>query len=359
MRASTLTTAPEIKIEDVIQDSPCGQCPHRCRMAGKEVFEIDTQEVLKFKSLFSHKLLCDGPTFSLGTVCVYRCAFCYVISMIEMQPEIQAILREIQKNGRDLKDVVIRRHNALDIIFRLLTIDKPKGVNLRAKQVVFTSPLVDPAANMTLARETAEACEMIFELTNWDVRVLSKSHLLPQVVGMVSEKFRHRLILGVSTGTLKDGLAKSFEIGTPPVSKRLESLHRMQDAGHRTYGMLCPILPQDNYDKYAEEALAAIRVDRCEHVWAEAINLRGDSLDATYKALVAGGFEDDAKRLKSVSGPELVDAWEKYARATFEALAKRVPAGKLRFLQYVDATNINWWSEQRSRGAVMLGSLME
>jgi len=326
-------------------------------MAGKQVFEIDTQEVIIFESAFAHKLLSDGPTFSLGTTCVYKCAFCYVIPMILKQTAVQGVLKEIRPDGRTLEDVVIRRHGALDRLYQMLTIEKPKWVNLRKKQVVFTSPLVDAAANMELARETAAACEMIFELTNWDVRVLSKSSLLPKVVEMVPEKFRQRLIMGVSTGTLDDGLAQSFEIGTALVSKRLTSLYKMQDEGHRTFGMLCPILPQADYDAYAEQALKAIRVDRCEHVWAEVLNVRGDSFDATCKALMACGFKEEADRLNKVFGLKAGDAWEKYSRAIFEALAKRVPAGKLRFMQYVNPKNLQWWAKQRSRGAVLLGTL--
>ena len=336
----------------------CANCAFRCKMAGKEVFQIITHEVIKFESPFAHKLLSDGPTFSLGTTCVYKCCFCYVIPMIRKQAAVQEVLQKIRGDGRTLEDVVIRRRGALDRLYQMLTIEKPKKINLRKKQVVFTSPLVDPAANMELARETAAACELIFELTNWDVRVLSKSNLLPKVVELVPEKFRQRLIMGVSTGTLDDGLARAFEIGTPLVSKRLASLHRMQEAGYRTYGMLCPILPQADYDAYAEQTLKAVRVDRCEHVWAEVLNVRGDSFTATHKALLDSGYKEEAERLNKVFGPDAGDAWEEYARATFEALTKRVPAGKLRFMQYVDEKSIQWWAKQRARGAVMLGELV-
>ena len=94
-------------------------------------------------------------------------------------------------------------------------------------------------------------------------------------------------------------------------------------------------------------------------MWAEVINLRGDSFKATHKALLDGGFGDATERLKMVFGPKAKDAWEQYARAAFEALAERVPAGKLRFLQYVNPKTVHWWADQRSRGAVLLGSLME
>jgi hypothetical protein len=71
---------------------------------------------------------------------------------------------------------------------------------------------------------------------------------------------------------------------------------------------------------------------------------------------LGAGFHEDAERLKSVSdGPQAQQNWEQYARQTFEAHAKNLPAGKLRFLQYVDRTNAAWWGAQRNRGAVLLG----
>ena len=322
----------------------------------KPVFDIDSKTTIDFESDFNHKLLCDGYTFSLGSVCVYSCAFCYVISMVLKQAAIQAIKNLASLLGRRLEDVVIRRRNALKVLRKQLTVNKPPGVNLQKRAVVFTSPLVDPAPNMVMAKETAAACRMIFELTAWDVRILSKSNLLPKIAKLIPGKFRNRLIFGVSTGTLDDDLADSFEIGTPYVSKRLASLHRLQDEGYRTYGMLCPILPQEDYDAYAEQALEAIRVDRCEHVWAEVINLRGDSFTATVAALEKGGFLKEAESLKSVCGPDSTEAWEQYSRDAFEALARRVPPEKLRFLQYVTDKSLDWWWPQQARGAVLLGA---
>src|SRR5947208_2637146 len=52
-----------------------------------------------------------------------------------------------------------------------------------------------------------------------------------------------RMIFGVSTGTFDDRLAAAFEEGTPLVSKRINSLHVLQDNGFRTYAMVCPSLP--------------------------------------------------------------------------------------------------------------------
>jgi DNA repair photolyase len=211
---------------------------------------------------------------------------------------------------------------------------------------------------------TAAACILIFEHTNWDIRLLSKSHRLADLVlkMMIPEKYHHRLILGFSTGTLDDKLAAAIEGGTSLVSKRIAALHALQDLGIRTFGMICPSLPygtQEDYDEFSRNMCEVLRIERCEHVWAEVINLRGDSLTATVAALRDGGFETEAQRLEAVSGPGPKNTWETYARMTFDAHAKHIPANKFRFLQYVTAKSASCWKGERQNGAVLLGSYAE
>jgi len=328
-------------------------------MGGKPVFEIDSKTVISFRSPFKHKKMCDGPTFTLGSICVYSCTFCYVISIILKQAAIQGIKRAAALLGKNLEEVVIRRRKALKTLVTQLTVEKPPDVILKRKMVIYTSPLVDAAANMVLVKETAEACKIIFELTNWDVRVLSKSNLLPKLAELIPEKHKHRMIYGVSTGTLDEDLCACIEQGTPKISKRLKSLYWLQDYGYRTFGMACPILPQEDYDSYARRMVETLRIDKCEHIWVEVINLRGDSFTATCEALNEGGFPAEAKRLSDVCGEGSKPAWEQYARDVFESFAQHIPPEKLRFLQYADPANAAWWVQREAKGAILLGEIFE
>lgn len=52
-------------------------------------------------------------------------------------------------------------------------------------------------------------------------------------------------------------------------ARRIGSQH-----GLRIFSMICPSLPQEDYRRFSEEACQSIRVDRCEHVWAEPIRPR-------------------------------------------------------------------------------------
>ncbi len=341
----------------------------RQTMNGKPVFTVPAKTIINFKSKFDKKLLCDGITFTAGSACTYSCAFCYVP---DMQRKQQDWFKAHGVQG-DHMDVVIRNKDAVELARK--QIESKSWTFRQQPYVIYSSPKVDVAGNMELVRETVEICKVILTLTNWHIRLLSKSNLLPVVAKMlhkwnwdgkdinnpnvVTELTAsdpvHRVIYGVSTGTLDDNLAKAFEQGTPLVSKRIESLHWLQDNGYRTFGMVCPSLPQDHYDKFAEDMAAALRYDRMEHVWAEVINARGESFTRTWKALTDGGFHNEAEMLRNVStDPDAKFWWEAYAKATFLAHASVCPPSKLRFLQYTTKDTDAWWQLQKPKGAVLL-----
>lgn len=321
-------------------------------MNGKPVYLAPAKTVLSLKSDFSHKLLCDGLTFSPGSACAYSCSFCYVGAIMLKNPH----FAQARQDKQNFSDVVIRRNHAVEVLKSQLFTKSgdPKYQDPHDKRIIFTSPLVDIAANLELVAETIELSRLILENTNWHIRFLSKSNFLPRIAEAL-EEFKERMIFGVSTGTLDDKLAAVIEVGTPKVSKRIESLHWLQDNDFRTYGMICPSLPVDDFGKFSEEICSAIRVEKCEHVWAEVINLRGDSLARTANALRKNGFDEIAARLEAAKG----DLWEEYARQTFEAHAKNIPSKKLRFMQYVKKKDIPWWLKHRKQGALLLGQAVK
>jgi DNA repair photolyase len=343
-------------------------------MSGKPVLQRDAKTIVTFNSkAFQEKGLCDGLTVNTGDACVYSCSFCYVGSqMWKLVHEKVGAYNEKHGEKRVFEDFVIRRANPMETL-RKQILDKNGRVKERFRnpddnRVVYSSTLVDVAANLELLRETADWVNFILDNTSWQIRLLTKSSLLNQLIEkkLVPDKTKpgsswshhQRLIFGFSTGTLDDGLARAFEQGTALVSRRLRSLRWLQDRGLRTFGMICPSLPQDDYDVFARDMAAAL--NHVEHVWAEVINVRGKSFERTAAALRKAGKTEDAERLAAVSeGAERKKNWEAYARATFEAHVKALPAGKLRFLQYVDAGDADWWATRRDEGAVLLGKPAE
>jgi hypothetical protein len=100
----------------------------------------------------------------------------------------------------------------------------------------------------------------------------------------------------------------------------------------------------------------AIRSDRCEHFWAEVINVRGQSMARTMAALRNANFHAEAERLQGVCGTGRKIDWEAYARATFLAHTQCIAPKTLRFLQCVTPGTRDWWKSYENRGAVLLGS---
>lgn len=342
----------------------------RTTMNGKPVFTVEAKSIINTKSGFAKKLLCDGFTFSTGDACAFSCAFCYVDSMFTKLPRIMK-LKEVYKFTHE--QMVVRRGNALEILRGELI--HPSGHRKwdspeQKDRVIYASPAVDVAANMDLVRETIDACSLILSHTPWHIRLLSKSNLLPKVgeglvmkarndpaIGFTEVDVRERMIFGVSTGTLDDGVAAAFEQKTANVSARIRSLHWLQDKGFRTFGMICPSLPFPDsvaYFRFSHEAAEAIRAHKCENVWAEVINVRGDSMVNTCEALARAGHFQLSELLKKVSSNEAL--WEEYNRATFLAHAKALAShpGKLRFLTYAKKHTHAWWEERKHLGAVLL-----
>lgn len=347
-------------------------------MNGKPVImRPNARRVLNLKSkAFAEKLLCDesadydGVTINQGDACVFKCPYCYVGSqMIKVdKPYLVALNAGRLARGESelgFEDVVIRRPDPVGLLHKQLfhRNGRAKFTDPDDNRIVYGSTLVDVAATMELLRETAELCNLILDNTAWQIRLLSKSNLLARLFkdNLIPMRHRHRMILGFSTGTLDDDVAKAIETGTARVSKRLQSLHWLQDEGYRTFGMICPSLPQPDgdYIRFSSEICEVIRVDRCEHVWAEVINLRGRSLVRTLAGLHQAGFEQEAMALSAVMGQGNKAAWEQYARDTFLAHTRHVPANKLRFLQYVEESTVDWWAMHRKRGAVLLGKAAE
>ncbi len=82
------------------------------------------------------------------------------------------------------------------------------------------------------------------------------------------------------------------------------------------------------------------------------MNSRGESFTRTLDGLRQAGYATVAEEFASVSSDK--QAWEKWARDTFEAHVTACPTNKLRFLQYVNADNKDWWAARQKDGAVLL-----
>jgi DNA repair photolyase len=203
-------------------------------MNGKPVLYRPAKTVLNMDSNFSHKLLCTGPVLNLGDACGFGCAYC-------SSPAVARKFVHETLAGQDHADVVVRRSNALELLEKHLAELSDEKKNY--PHVMFSSSLVDIAANTKPMKESAEAFTMVLKATHWGIRTLTKSTLSRGIVEAIPEEYHQRMLFGISIGILDDRIAKVIENGTPSPTKRLESLHWLQDNGFRTYAMVCPSLP--------------------------------------------------------------------------------------------------------------------
>jgi DNA repair photolyase len=319
---------------------------------GKDWFTVPSATILNIGSGFIHKDLCEAGTVSAGTACLFGCTYCSVGASMFRSPQTR-ILRLL---NIDHCDAVIRRLDPVATLRKQLTFRSgaPRYLDPNDRRVVIISPIVDPLASEELLIETLELILLVFKLTNWDVRILTKSMLVRKLAARIPAEYRLRMIYGLSIGILDDEVANAVEKLTSPPTLRLKAYHELQRQGLRTYSMRCPVFPQEDYRAYAERLAASVNWDADEHIWAEALNSRGDSNQRTITALRLRHFHVQADLLAEASSSHT--AWEFcYNRLLFEALAAVCPPGKLRFLVYAGDQDRDYWLANRDRGAVILG----
>ena len=243
--------------------------------------------------------------------------------------------------GIDHKDAVIRRLNPVETLREQLTFrdGTPRYRDVNDRRTVILSPIVDPCPSIEFVEESLELISVIHELTFWDVRVLTKSALVKKLAERIPEENRHRVVYGVSLGILDDSIAKVVEKLTSPPSLRLEAYRALQEQDLRTYSMHCPVLPQQNYRKYAQQLAESMNWDKDERVWCEALNSRGESNHLTVAALQKAAMTMEAGSKERARLTEQADlladvtrtrsVWEfEYQPAALRGDGRRMPARK-------------------------------
>ncbi|QDT64777.1 radical SAM family protein [Calycomorphotria hydatis] len=204
------------------------------------------------------------------------------------------------------------------------------------KTLVYSQLTDGFAPKLVKSGVTRGILDLLIEKTNYRIRVLTKS----KVVGnnnwtQYFAKHASRFIVGLSIGTLDDKLARRIEGGTSSPAARLKSLHRLQDVGVPTYGMLCPVFPSVLETDELGHLVAAVRPDYCEHVWAEPYNDRSN-WRYVREALHRGSFLYDWISRVYEEGDEHL--WSQYATNLYCRLLEKGKADgwseKLRYLLY-------------------------
>lgn len=292
---------------------------------------------------FRHKLLAEYSV-NIGNICEFGCSFCYVPSITGKQKTVKSILDK----GYKLGEFSLYRYK--DNVIHTVANDLRK-INPNDMGTVFFCTTCDPCATTKHAEISIDAIKLIMEKSNLQVRVLSKCVLIKKIAESLST-FQDRVMFSLSTGTTSDEISNAIEENASSISKRVETLHWLQDNTFRTYGMICPVLPSeiDNVSILVDQ----VRPEHCEHVWVEAVNVRGRSLINTYNKLKEHHLDKHAEELKKVMGNK--SNWGAYSKQLFlnfqKEMRDRGHLYKLRYLQYVSPEDKDFYATQE--GAICL-----
>ncbi len=285
------------------------------------------------KELASHKL-------DLLALCEFKCAYCssncglfWSFRKRGFREAAERQLGRPLKEGEDLK-LTFQCPDILDNLGRQL--DRHRATWGLGKTLVFS--MLTDAFSPTLVKTgvTREVLELLLEKAAFRIRVLTKN----AIVGSRDwiRFFLHhpdRFVVGLSIGTDDNAWAKRVERGTSTPSARLRALHRLQDAGVPTFGMLCPVFPGLLDDGRLEALVDRHRPELLEHIWAEPYNDR-ENWEIVRDSHPAGSLERQWFDTVFADGDMAV--WSTYATDLYLRLLAKADTGswtdKLRYLLY-------------------------
>lgn len=298
------------------------------------------KQVLQPSPGFQKKLLSDLH-IELAALCEFGCSYCSSNTGYYLRVNAQAFAKETAKqtgaafDPRSDHDLFLTYADLVGDLDRELD---GKPASFGAGKTLMVSQLTDPfSPELVKLGITIVALERLLRRTAFRLRILTKSAAVADPPFLyLFEKYPGRVVVGLSLGTLDDAWGARVEKGTSAPSARLRAHLALQDAGVATYGMLCPVFPDQV--EHLVPLLDALRIERCEHVWVEPFN------DRSNWRHVAASLPDDAKGesarawFEDVFGQNKTARWSHYAASLYEQTHKHaVTAGwtdKLRFLLY-------------------------
>lgn len=289
---------------------------------------------------FAKKELADYKLDIMG-LCGFSCRYCSTNTTTPMRVNREAWADETEKQlGKRLypgTPGLSFRWGDFEERLDAQLARKPAAGRWGADHTLVFSQLTDAFSPWAVADGLTErTLEKVLRRTGFRVRVLTKSAIVGTDRWLkFFGRWPGRFVVGLSIGTLDDAWARRVEIGTSSPSARVRALRRLQDAGIRTFGMLCPIFPDALNADGVERLVAAIRPERCETIWSEPYN------DRSNWRHVVGGYTDERSRAyiaRLFSGDEARCEWSWYAGHLYDRAhaALGAEAHKHRYLLYQD-----------------------
>jgi DNA repair photolyase len=259
--------------------------------------EIESKTILN-KTKKRDSWFLDGYTINPYSACSFNCLYCYI---------------QGSKYGEHMEKTLSVKTNAVELLRKQL---KPKAKKEQYGFIVLSSA-TDPYLKVEKEYQlTRQLLEVILEF-RFPVHIITKSDLVTRDLDLLQEISRKAIlpedlkdklsggsIVSFSFSTLLDEVAKIFEPGATPPSKRLKTLEEVKKSGLKTGVSLMPLLPYiSDTTEQLELAFSTFKEIGVDYIMPATITLFGEG-KADSKQLMMKAIEKHY--------PELVEKYHKF-----------------------------------------------
>ncbi len=173
--------------------------------------------------------------------CAFGCVYCYASFMG----------RFVGKKNEDWGTYVFVKINASELLAKEIKKLPNKGKG----NAIWFSSVTDPYQGLEAKYQLTRKCLKVLLAYGYEgeVHILTKSDLLLRDIDLFHYLPRHSV--GLTITSTDDKVSRYFEKFAPPVSKRLQALKQLKEAGLHTYAFVGPILPHVLMNEHAVDQL--------------------------------------------------------------------------------------------------------
>lgn len=187
--------------------------------------------------------------------CSHGCRYCYAVFMKKYSP-----LGENQPWG----EFVEVKKNIPEVLENELA-------RKRKSDTVLLSSVCDPYQPLEKKYRLTRTCLKSLRAYGWEIRILTKSPLILRDLDILAYSLNARV--GISVPTEDEEVRKTVEPNAPSIPNRIETLHKLRQAGIRTWAFIAPVLPLD------PQHLHHILSPLVDYVMIDALNYRSQVSD--------------------------------------------------------------------------------
>ena len=215
----------------------------------------------------------DDYTINPYSACSFNCLYCYIRG---------------SKYGEYMEDKLSVKINALEILERQLK----RRAEKNQQGIIVLSSATDPYLQVEKKYQLTRSILELIHGYKFPVHIITKSDLVVRdfdllekidrdaiLPGGLQSSLNHKVFITFSFSTLDDGIAKIFEPGATPPSKRLTTLKDSLAAKFHSGVSLMPLLPYiTDSDEHLEMMFQAFHKLEARYIFPASITLFGDGM---------------------------------------------------------------------------------